>query len=338
MKDSIFQEINLGILQEVLDQEDIRDIVCNPKGSIVVTSNKVGTYALSETISEAEVSRIANQVANKMEKEFNPASPFLEGELEKDDYIVRVSAFHPYVSERGTALTLRKVTKENILSDQTMIDTEYATLEVLEVLKEYVRCGCNILVIGETGSGKTQLIKWLAQFVPNNERIVTIEDSMEFQLPLLYPDKNVLEVRVREGMSYSQVIAKCLRQNLQWLFLQEAREEEVDDLLNGMSAGCKVMTTMHTDEDIGVTTRILQMMKLDSSAYTSLDTRVHSLVDVVICVKKQEDKGMKRFISSIVEYDYTNMIPSEVEIYKKNEDKIHDHCPSMKAKLKRKQS
>lgn len=335
MKDSIFQEINLGILQEVLDQEDIRDVVCNPKGSIMVTSNKVGTYALSETIPEVEVSRIANQVANKMEKEFNPASPFLEGELEKDDYIVRVSAFHPYVSERGTALTLRKVTKENILSDETMIESGYATAEVLELLKHYVQIGCNILVIGETGSGKTQLVKWLAQFIPDYERIVTIEDSMEFQLPLLYPEKNVLEVRVREGMSYSKVIAKCLRQNLQWLFLQEAREKEVDDLLDGMSAGCKVMTTMHTDEDIGVTTRILQMLKLDSSAYTSLNHRVHSLVDVVICVKKLEDNGMKRFISSIVEYDYTNLEPSETEVYRIGRIGIKPYSVSMQKKMKR---
>ncbi len=335
MNEQLFQRINLGMLQSVLDHEDIRDVVCNPSGNIVVTSNKIGTFTLKETITEVEVSRIAYQVANKMEKEFNPASPFLEGELEKDDYIVRVSAFHPYVSERGTALTLRKVTKENILSDQTMIDTEYATLEVLEVLKEYVRCGCNILVIGETGSGKTQLVKWLAQFIPDYERIVTIEDSMEFQLPLLYPEKNVLEVRVREGMSYSQIIAKCLRQNLQWLFLQEAREEEVDDLLNGMSAGCKVMTTMHTDEDIGVTTRILQMLKLDSSAYESLNHRVHSLVDVVICVKKLEDNGMKRFISSIVEYDYTNLEPSETEVYRIGRIGIKPYSVSMQKKMKR---
>lgn len=96
MNEQLFQKINLGMLQSILDHEDIRDVVCNPSGNIVVTSNKIGTFTLKETITEVEVSRIANQVANKMEKEFNPASPFLEGELEKEDYIVRVSAFHPY--------------------------------------------------------------------------------------------------------------------------------------------------------------------------------------------------------------------------------------------------
>ncbi|MEF9920039.1 MAG: ATPase, T2SS/T4P/T4SS family [Erysipelotrichaceae bacterium] len=335
MGNNIFQEVDLGFLEELLNQEDIRDVVCNPDGSIVLTSNEKGTYTLATTIDDIERSRIANQVANKMEKEFNPAFPFLEGEIEKDGYIVRVSAFHPYVSERGTALTLRKVTKENILDEKGMIESKYATQELLDLLKEYVKGGCNILVIGETGSGKTQLVKWMAQFVPNHERIVTIEDSMEFQLPLLYPNKNVLEVRVREGMSYSKVIAKCLRQNLQWLFLQEAREKEVDDLLDGMSAGCKVMTTMHTDESIGVTTRILQMLKLDSSAYISLDHRVHSLVDVVICVKKKEDVGMHRYISSVVEYDYTDMKPNEVIVYEAGNKQVREHSPSMKEKLRR---
>lgn len=336
--DNIFEKVDLGQLERLLKQDDVRDIVCNPNESIIVTSNEKGTYLLHDlTISQREIVRIANQVANRMEKEFNPSSPFLEGEINKEEFIVRVSAFHNYVCEKGTSLTLRKVTKENILNDEYMIKTKYATQKCLDLLKKYVQHKCNILVIGETGSGKTQLVKWLANFIPDHERIITIEDSMEFQLPLLYPKKNILEIRVRDGMTYSQVIAKCLRQNLQWLLLQEAREKEVDDLLDGMSAGCRVMTTMHTDEDIGVTTRILQMLKLDSSAYASLNHRVHSLVDVVVCVKKIENNGVKRFISSIVEYDYHDLSPHEYIVWTRDENEIKQHSPTFLKKNGRKQ-
>lgn len=316
---STFNEINLGILQGIMDKEDVRDISCNPDGHIQVTSNTKGNYRSTERISEYEVLRISNQIANKMEKEFNPSFPFLEGEIEKENYVIRVSAFHKHVSEKGTALTLRKVTKENMLGKKEMIESGYATMEVLDLLEKYIKVGANILVIGETGSGKTQLVKWLAKFIPKNERIISIEDSMEFQLPVLYPSKNILEVRVKENMSYSTVIAKCLRQNLQWLLLQEAREKEVDDLLDGMSSGCKVITTMHADENVGITTRILQMLKLDSSAYTSLDARVHSLIDVVICIKKKESNGIKRYISSITELDYSNRVASDFVIYQYNQ-------------------
>ncbi len=326
-----FQHIDLGILQDVINKEDVRDIVCNPNGTIYITSNTKGSFLADFKIDKYKCFQIANQVANKMEKEFNPSFPFLEGEIEKGCYILRVSAFHPHIAGEGVALALRKVTKDNILNNKMMLKTKFATKEVLALLKTYIKLGVNILVIGETGSGKTQLVKWLAQFIPNNQRIITVEDSMEFQLPLLYPNKNVLEVRVRDKLSYSNVIAKCLRQNLQWLFLQEAREKEIDDLLDAMSSGCKVITTMHTDEDVGVTTRILQMLKLDSSNYASLNHRVHCLIDVVICVKKKEDHGVKRFISSIVEYDYTNLQPKEYCIYK-HQEQLQEHSPKLKNK------
>lgn len=328
---STFNEVNLGILESIIEIDDVRDISCNPDGSIYVTSNTKGNYRHHETINELEVVRIANQIANKMEKEFNPSNPFLEGEIDKKDFVIRVSVFHKHLTN-NTALTLRKVTKNNILTTKGMIESNYATNEVLELLKRYVEAGVNILVIGETGSGKTQLVKWMANYIPNNQRIITVEDSMEFQLPLLYPHKNVLEVRVKGGLTYSNVIAKCLRQNLQWLLLQEAREVEVDDLLDGMSNGCKVITTMHADETVGITTRILQMLKLDSSSYDSLNNRIHSLIDVVICIKKTDDNGIRRFISSIVELDYTNLKASDYVVYKQG-DSLKEHSPKLKGKL-----
>ncbi|MCH1942438.1 ATPase, T2SS/T4P/T4SS family [Holdemania massiliensis] len=331
---NIFEYVDLGQLKELMDNDDIRDITCL-NGVITATSNTKGTYRANLLLSNEEITKIAVQVANKMEKEFNPSSPFLEGEIDVDDYIIRISAFHSYVSPAGTALTLRKVTKENILSENYMKTSGYAEASVLERLKKYVQAGCNILVIGETGSGKTQLVKWLAGSVPGQERIITVEDSMEFQLPLLYPEKNILEVRVREDMTYSEIIAKCLRQNLQWLFLQEARGREVEDLLDGMSNGCHVMTTMHTDESIGVVSRILQMLKLPTSDYDSLSNRIHSLIDVVVSVRKIEtQQGIKRFISNITEYDYSNLIPSDHLIWSKGSNNLNKSCPKISYKMK----
>lgn len=331
---NIFEYVDLGQLKELMDNDDVRDITCL-NGVITATSNTKGTYRTNLLLSNEEITKIAIQVANKMEKEFNPNSPFLEGEIDVDDYIIRISAFHSYVSPTGTALTLRKVTKENILSENYMLESGYAAASVLERLKNYVQAGCNILVIGETGSGKTQLVKWLAGSVPGQERIITVEDSMEFQLPLLYPDKNILEVRVREDMTYSEIIAKCLRQNLQWLFLQEARGKEVEDLLDGMSNGCHVMTTMHTDESIGVVSRILQMLKLSTHDYESLSHRVHSLIDIVVSVRKTEtQQGIKRYISNITEYDYTNLIPTDHLIWQKGSNNLNQSCPKIMNKFR----
>ena len=312
---NVLEQVNLGKLAAIMDFPDVRGISCG-RGKIFVNSNTKGSYMTNEMISEKEVNRIAMQVANRMGKEFNASFPFLEGEINKTDYIIRVSAFHEYVSPAGTELTLRKVTLDNILSKQQMIDTNFADSKAIEIMIDYANSGKNIIVIGETGSGKTQLVKWLSGYIPSEKRIITIEDSMEFQLRHLYPNKNVLEVRVRSDMTYSEVIAKCLRQDLQYLLLQEARGLEVRDLLDGMSNGCTVITTMHASENIGITNRIMQMLQLSENEYASLDTRIHSLVDVVIAVKKVEHSGIQRYLSSITELSCPKNKPSEKVIWK----------------------
>lgn len=315
---NVLEQVNLGKLASVMDQPDVRGISAG-YGKIFVNSNIKGTHMLNEIISEKEINRIAMQVANRMGKEFNASFPFLEGEINCKNYIIRVSAFHEYVSPNGTTLTLRKVTLDNILSEKQMLAECFADQESIDRMIQYVKSGRNIIVIGETGSGKTQLVKWLSGFIPAEKRIITIEDSMEFQLSHLYPEKNVLEVRVRSNMTYSEVIAKCLRQDLQYLLLQEARGKEVQDLLDGMSNGCAVMTTMHANENIGITNRIMQMLQLSESEYASLDMRVHSLIDVVIEVRKKEKDGIFRFLNSIIEFSYQDNKPFEKVVWKNSE-------------------
>ena len=89
----IFDKIDFGVLSDLLVQEDIRDINCLNHNEIWVTSNHHGHYRLTDrSIQETEINRIANQVANKMEKEFNPGSPCLEGDIHDADLDLRVSA------------------------------------------------------------------------------------------------------------------------------------------------------------------------------------------------------------------------------------------------------
>ena len=97
----------------------------------------------------------------------------------------------------------------------------------------------------------------------------------------------------------------ALRQNVNWILLQEARGKEVDDLLDAMSTGHTVLTTMHTRGADTVTTRIKQMMKNDAESMSSLEMRVYSLVDLVVHLKKETGKhGIVRSVDEIIEYLY----------------------------------
>ena len=302
----IFDKIDFGVLSDLLVQEDIRDINCLNHNEIWVTSNHHGHYRLMDrSIPETEINRIANQVANKMEKEFNPGSPCLEGDIHDAELDLRVSAIHEELSVSGVTLALRKVSRASILSEDYLVESGFITRSALQFLIRCIRYRCNMIFVGETGSGKTEFLKFLATYIPVDQRIVTIEDSLEFNIREIHPEASCSAFRVRPGFDYSAIIAMALRQNVNWILLQEARGKEVDDLLDAMSTGHTVLTTMHTRGADTVTTRIKQMMKNDAESMSSLEMRVYSLVDLVIHLKKETGKnGIVRSVDEIIEYLY----------------------------------
>mgnify|MGYP005766428851 FL=1 len=302
----VFEQIDFGVLNDLLVQEDIRDINCMNGSEIWVTSNQRGHYRLpGRTIEDAEIRRIANQVANKMEKEFNPGHPCLEGDIHQEQMDLRVSAIHEELSVNGISLALRKVSRASVLNEDYLVESGFITRPALRFLIRCIRYRCNILFVGETGSGKTEFLKYLATFIPADQRIVTIEDSLEFNIKQLCPQASCTAFRVRPGFDYSAIIAMALRQNVNWILLQEARGREVDDLLDAMSTGHTVLTTMHTRGADTVTTRIKQMLKNEAESMSSLEMRVYSLVDLVVHLKKETGmEGVRRWADEIIEYLY----------------------------------
>lgn len=305
-EEKIFDHIDFGVLNDLLVEEDVRDINCMNHNEIWITSNRKGHFLLRDaSISDEEIRRIANQVANKMEKEFNPGFPCLEGDIRTKDLDLRVSAIHEELSVNGISLALRKVTRSMILTEQNLVQSHFVTAPALRFLIQAVKGRCNLLFVGETGSGKTEFLKFLASYIPLDHRIVTIEDSLEFNIKQLRPESSCTAFRVRPGFDYSSIIAMALRQNVNWILLQEARGKEVNDLLDAMSTGHTVMTTMHTRGAEEVTTRIKQMLKNENESLDSLEMRVHSLIDLVVHLKKQVDQdGISRYVQQITEYQY----------------------------------
>lgn len=300
-----FNEIDFGILDILLQQADITDIACKNGCEIWVTSNTEGHYRSSMLIQEEEIIRIANQIANKMQKEFNPVHPSLEGDIQKDDVDYRIGCVHRYLSPLGTTLVIRKVRKRCYLTYDKLIEDQTISKVGLELLILATKGKANLLFIGETGSGKTELLKFLMTYIPTHEVVVTIEDSMEFNMHGIVPNNSITSFRVRHNFSYSQLISMALRLNVQRILLQEARGVEVNDLIDAMSTGHTVMTTMHARSADHVVSRIMQMTKNPNESYTSLKKRVYALFDLVICLeKKQTDKGIVRKVVAITEFIY----------------------------------
>jgi pilus assembly protein CpaF len=262
-------------------------------------------------ISVKEIERIANQIANKMQKEFNPSKPTLEGDIQGEKVDYRIACVHSYLATEGTTIVIRKVRKTSYLTYDGLINDNYITEEGMNFIIKAVIGKANILFVGETGSGKTELMKFLLKYIPNNEVIVTIEDSLEFNVKKINPNSSCTSFRVRPNADYRDIIAMSLRLNVQRLLLQEARGPEVGDLIDAMSTGHNVMTTMHARGSDAVPARIKQMLKNDNEPFESLKQRIYALVDLVIEIEKFEtDKGIHRQVKAITEY-YYNTVTNE---------------------------
>lgn len=300
----LFSQIDFKGLKPYLEDPDVTDINCRNQKEVWITSNGLGHHQINIEITPEDIQSIATQVAHRMEKEFNPSHPCLEGDIQDETMDLRVSAIHPYLAVHGTSLALRKVSRNQLLSEDYLIESQYIQKDALRLLHQMVTKGLNILIIGETGSGKTELLKYLACYIPQAELIATIEDSLEFNIQQLHQGASCSAFRVKKGFDYSSVIAMSLRQNVNWILLQEARGEEVNDLLEAMSTGHKVMTTMHAKSATQVAIRVKQMLHRQKESLESIQLRVHSLIDIVICLKKVQTPKLVRYVESITSYDY----------------------------------
>lgn len=303
-----FNDVDFGLLESILQQSDVTDVACKNENEIWVTSNSEGHYRSEMLIQESEIIRIANQIANKMQKEFNPVHPSLEGDIQKENVDYRIGCVHRYLSPSGTTLVIRKVRKHCFLTSEQLLTDQTLSKVGLELLILATKGKANLVIIGETGSGKTELLKFLMSYIPSHEVVVTIEDSMEFNMHDIVPNNSVTSFRVRQNFSYSTLIGMALRLNVQRILLQEARGVEVNDLIDAMSTGHTVMTTMHARSPEHVASRIMQMIKNPNESYDSLKKRVYSLFDLVVCLeKKQTEAGIVRKVTMITElkYDHT---------------------------------
>lgn len=302
---NVFDYVDFGILQRYLELEDVTDLACKNHGEIWITSNTNGHHRVEEIIQESEIERIANQIANKMQKEFNPSHPNLEGDVQGklEDY--RIGCVHSYLSPLGITLVIRKVRKNAFLTFDGLVTSKTISKDALNMLILSVKGKANILIIGETGSGKTELLKFLIRYIPKTDVVVTIEDSMEFNVKNISPQLSSTAFRVRDNFSYRELLSMSLRLNVQRILLQEARGKEVSDLMDAMATGHSVMTTMHARYAESIPSRIKQMLKDDVESYDSLKKRVYDLVDLVVHVEKVEiNHSVYRKVQSIVEFDY----------------------------------
>ena len=224
MDNVVFSQIDFGLFMPLLENDDITDISYSNGGKqLWVKTLSKGVYPVHiDGINNEVVEKLAFQCSNVMGKTFNMAHPLLDAESAE----LRLNFVHESIATNGIALLIRKTPAMIRLNKDKLVKEDYVSVKLHDFLITCVTGHCNILVSGETGSGKTEFIKYLASKIKEDEKIITIEDTLELHLDKIYPDRDIVAMKTNNIASYSDVLVACMRQNPRWILLSEVRSAE----------------------------------------------------------------------------------------------------------------
>ena len=331
MNDNLFSQIDFGPLVEYLNNDDITDISYGNKGQIHLKTLSQGIFRIENpNINDAFMERLAFQCSNVMGKSFNAAHPFLDSESAE----LRMNFIHDSVASNGIACVIRKTPSKIRLEKDKIIADKYITVDVHDFLVQCVLAHCNIMVCGETGSGKTEFVKYLASKTKAEEKIITIEDTLELHLDRIFPHRDIVAMKTNNVASYSDVLVACMRQNPKWILLSEVRSAEaVMAVRNSISSGHYILSTIHADKAASIPNRMYSLLETNQEIDQFLKS-IYRYVQLGVLIRGRQDRETKRFIREVGEvtefyvtedneakYNTIYRKTPEGQIYRKNPSK-----------------
>ena len=302
MNDSIFDKLDFGLFKPLIDNDDITDISYCNHGQIWVRSLTEGSKRVEiEGLNDTFVEKLAFQCSNVMGTTFNNAKPFLDAESTE----LRLNFVHESIATNGIAVVIRKTPAKIRLNKEKLISEDYFTANIHDILMKCVEGHCNIMVSGETGSGKTEFVKYLASHTKENEKIITIEDTLELHLDKIFPHRDIVAMKTNNVASYSDVLVTCMRQNPKWILLSEVRSAEaVTAVRNSISSGHNILSTIHADKASAIPYRMYSLLESDIDVDQFLNT-IYRYIQLGVHIKAYYSKEYGKFhreVDEVVEF------------------------------------
>ena len=285
----------LDVLQELLDDPEITEIMVN--GAEHIFYEKRGQLFESDKhfTSKEKLNDVIQQMAGSNNRMVNEASPIVDTRLADGS---RVNIVLEPVAIDGSAVTIRKF-PENPIGMEDLIRMGSISQEAADLLKILVRCGYNIFISGGTGSGKTTFLNALSQYIPREERIITVEDSAELQL-LDKPNLVRLETRNAntEGVTpitIRDLIRTALRMRPERIIVGECRGAEALDVLQAMNTGHDgSLSTGHANSCKDMLSRLETMVLMGMELpLPAIRSQIASGIDILIHLGRLRDKSRK---------------------------------------------
>ncbi len=293
----------LDVLQQLMDNPDITEVMINGSKHIFVEENGFMHSWNYEFESEEQLEDLIQQVVSRVNRVVNVSNPIADARLSDGS---RVHVVLPPISLDGPVMTIRKFPRK--ITMEMLIQFGTITGEAAQFLGKLVRAGYNIFVSGGTNSGKTTFLNALSAFIPEDERVITIEDSAELQIQQV---KNLVRMETRpantqgEGaIGIGDLIKASLRMNPSRIIVGEVRGAEAAELLNVFNTGHDGgMGTAHSNSARDMLAR-LEIMVLMSEAELPLPairSQIAAALDILIHLGRMQDHTRK--VISITEIE-----------------------------------
>ena len=298
MNEVVFDQIDFGELKKYLDDPDVTDISYSNGGQLWLKTLSKGIFRVEEpNINNAFIEKLAFQCSNVMGKSFNMAHPFLDAEGAE----LRLNFIHDSIAKNGVAVVIRKTPAKIRLEKEKLLKEKYIDLDIHDFLIKCVHGHCNIIVSGETGSGKTEFVKYLAAHTKEDEKLITIEDTLELHLDRIFPHRDIVAMKTNNIASYSDVLVTCMRQNPKWILLSEVRSAEaVMAVRNSISSGHYILSTIHADKASSIPNRMYSLLETNQDIDQFLKS-IYRYIQLGVYIRGFQDKATKHFVREIAE-------------------------------------
>ena len=297
LADELYSSIRgLGLLDMIIKDDDITEVMINGTDEIFIEKNGKIKRLNQSFESQRKLEDIIQRIVGRAGREVNQSNPIVDTRLPDGS---RVSVVLPPIALKGPTLTIRKFSKTPMTVEQ-LIKYKSITPQIAKVLETLVKAKYNIFISGGTGSGKTTFLNALSNYIPKNERVITIEDSAELQIAGI---ENLVKMETRNSNSTGKgmitirdLIRTSLRMRPERIIVGEVRGAETLDMLQAMNTGHDgSLSTGHANSTKDMLSRLetMVLMGAEGLPLEAIRQQISSAVDIIIHLSRLRDHSRK---------------------------------------------
>jgi len=296
VKEIIDEALGLGPLEDYLSDPEVTDIMVNSREQMYVEKKGKLVLTNKKFVSDQKMRSIIDRIIAPLGRRIDESTPMVDARLPDGS---RFNAIIPPLSLNGPMITIRKFGEERLGLEDLIHRHSSINQDMANFLKAAITCRKNIIVSGGTGSGKTTLLNVISEFIPDGERILTIEDAAELRLKKLHWARLESRPRNIEGkgeVTIRDLFTNSLRMRPDRIIIGECRGPEVLDMLQAMNTGHDgSLTTLHANSTRDVLTRLHSMILLSGIELPvrAINEMIASAIDLIVHVNRFSDGTRK---------------------------------------------